>query len=207
MVWWQTMIRSFRAWSRWTWWCAKIFASFELFMSDGWCQCQKEQRLDVPRHTQQEVQNENGKSKIPRNHCWSVSNLICIYIYILYLLHLMEPNCSRKVNSNCSRRFYLWESGIRMLTVLKTFHFFDISVWKVRLPNKLTAEFKLFSEVLSVKGCHGNSPTLITVFDSSDSPNGCECEEKTRVTHTHRWNADVAQNSFSCAQHWEPCLS
>ena len=84
---------------------------------------------------------------------------------------------------------------------------FDISVWKVRLPNRLTAEFKLFSEVLSVKGCHGNSPTLIAVFDSSDSPNGCECEEKIRVTHTHRWNADVAQNSFSCAQHWEPCLS
>ena len=126
MVWWQTKIRSFRAWSRWTWWCAKIFASFELFMSDGWCQCQKEQRLDVPRHTQQEVQNENGKSKIPRVHCWSVSNLICIYIYILYLLHLMEPNCSRKVNSNCSRRFYLWESGIRMLTVLRTFHFLTL---------------------------------------------------------------------------------
>ena len=97
----------------------------------------------------------------------------------------MEPNCSRKVNSNCSRRFYLWESGIRMLTVLRTFHF-------------LTLVYEKYD---------GNSPTLIAVFDSSDSPNGCECEEKIRVTHTHRWNADVAQNSFSCAQHWEPCLS
>ena len=206
MVWWQTMIRSFRAWSRWTWWCAKIFASFELFMSDGWCQCQKEQRLDVPRHTQQEVQNENGKSKIPRVHCWSVSNLICIYIYIIST----TPDGAKLFSEG---EFKLLSEVLSVGVWHKNAHrienisLFDISVWKVRLPNRLTAEFKLFSEVLSVKGCHGNSPTLITVFDSSDSPNGCECEEKTRVTHTHRWNADVAQNSFSCAQHWGPRLS
>jgi hypothetical protein len=125
MVWWQTMIRSFRAWSRWTWWCAKIFASFELFMSDGWCQCQRSNPLTSLATHSKRYKMRMGKAKshvsiVDRSQIWFV------YIYILYLLHQMEPNCSRKVNSNCSRRFYLWESGIRMLTVLKTFHFLTL---------------------------------------------------------------------------------